>query len=587
MKNVKIIDFKKIVSSLNEAAKPLMFGTIAYKILYGLIPFFYVAVYAAFLDKIILYFQGGVMLTEILPNIVWVALLSVFQYCGSNLYSMLTFRINLLVSKNEKKKFLKKCATVKYELSEQVDFQNLMYRVSSGLPNKITAGFYSMLSCIELLIKILSIIFIIGRYSLISSVFVCLCFFPIVYSSIKAGKQDYSAYAKYQETERRLNSYEDMISKEEYLNEMKIFGYKDFIMGKWSKAYEHSSDLFMQAKKKSYTYINKISGVIKFVFWIIIGIISYLAYSKDISIGICTSLIAQILTLSNSMTWSLSSYLYGITDSKIFLEDYNKFYNSEDVSEKTVTANSIEKIEFVDITFKYPDSDKYILKNLNMTLMSDETYALVGENGAGKTTIMKLLLGFYDDYQGKILINDVDIRKISNLREIFSVMFQDFAKYEISLKENLSFDEDIVDMNCIIDQMKLLDLHIENLENGLDTEVGKLADSNVNFSLGQWQKLAMIRASVHRGKFFILDEPTASLDPSAEASVYKNFQKLISNKAALIITHRLGAAKLADKILLIKDGKIHASGSHDDLLSNSEIYREMYENQKGWYVDNE
>ena len=224
-----------------------------------------------------------------------------------------------------------------------------------------------------------------------------------------------------------------------------------------------------------------------------------------------------------------------------------------------------------------------------MKLYNGKHYAFVGVNGAGKTTITKLLTGMYDDFEGKILIDGKSIREFttSELKGLFSVVYQDFAKYYISLKENIGLgnvhgvsDEEITEA---LESIGLAEL-VEELPNGLDTPLGKIKEGSVDISGGQWQRIAIARTIANKAPVHILDEPTAALDPIAESNIYSIFSKISRGKWTIFITHRLSAARLADEIFVIADGRVCEKGSHSELMEKQGVYAEMFEAQRSWYL---
>lgn len=249
----------------------------------------------------------------------------------------------------------------------------------------------------------------------------------------------------------------------------------------------------------------------------------------------------------------------------------------------------IREILFDNVSFKYSKTNNYVLKNINMKIQSGKSYALVGENGAGKSTIVKLLLKLFDDYEGKIFINGKNIREIDirTLNSLYSVVFQDFAKYEIEIRDNITLGNNTISDEYILETLTSFKFDVSNyrFKNGLSTELGRLSLKNTDLSLRQWQKIALARAVVNNGKCYILDEPTSSLDPISETETYFNFRHITKDNTSIIITHRLGAAKIADEILVIDSGTIVERGSHEELISRDGLYKKMYFNQKTWYEE--
>ena len=246
-------------------------------------------------------------------------------------------------------------------------------------------------------------------------------------------------------------------------------------------------------------------------------------------------------------------------------------------------------IEFKNVSFKYPDTERFILKNFNLLIKSKEKIAFVGENGAGKTTIVKLLLRFHDVQEGEILINGVNIKEV-NLDEWYKrvgVLFQDFIKYQFTFKENIYFG----DLKKIGKEKFLKEAigksgtegFMHTLPNKYDQVLGKMFDGGIELSGGQWQKLALARTFFRNAPFLILDEPTSAIDAKAEYEIFEWVQKLEKNKTVIIISHRFSTVRKADRILVLDDGKIIEEGSHEQLLKKKGMYAELFELQAKSY----
>jgi ATP-binding cassette subfamily B protein len=252
-----------------------------------------------------------------------------------------------------------------------------------------------------------------------------------------------------------------------------------------------------------------------------------------------------------------------------------------------------DSLEFRNVSFQYPSGDRLILDGLSFALESGKHYAFVGKNGAGKTTITKLLTGLYNEYEGEILINGKELREYpaSTLKALFSVVYQDFAKYYVSMKDNIMVgdiakrtDEPSPCPAAEAAQLAGLEDTIAELKDGMDTPLGKILEDGQDISGGQWQRVAIARSLISRAPVKMLDEPTAALDPISESRVYSEFEKLMQGKTTVFISHRLGSTKLADEILVIDDGKIIERGAHDELMEADGQYAEMFEAQRGWYL---
>jgi ATP-binding cassette subfamily B protein len=246
-------------------------------------------------------------------------------------------------------------------------------------------------------------------------------------------------------------------------------------------------------------------------------------------------------------------------------------------------------VEFRGVSFAYPGTDRAILSDLSLRLHAKRHYAFVGVNGAGKTTITKLLTGLYDNYTGDILIDGRSLREFaqSELKAMFSIVYQDFAKYQIRLADSVGLGNvNGADEREIVEALEILSVGgaVSKLPEGIHTPIGKIKEGGVDLSGGEWQRIAIARSLISGAPVHILDEPTAALDPIAESEVYRLFSKISAGKSTVFITHRLGAARLADEIFVIADGRVAESGPHGALMEMGGIYAEMFEAQRGWYA---
>jgi ATP-binding cassette subfamily B protein len=295
------------------------------------------------------------------------------------------------------------------------------------------------------------------------------------------------------------------------------------------------------------------------------------------------------------MSWDFTGYIDTFTTINEFRKELIRFFELEEgenaLSAPVDTAPPLQSIEFENVSFKYPKTEKMVLNNISFKISPNQCYAFVGANGSGKTTIIKLLTGLYDDYSGVIRINGKDIKSYATneLHAIVCVLFQDYAKYQITIKENIllgdinNFDTNGSKVHTLIDAMNLTEL-INSLPQGTETNIGKIKEDGVELSGGQWQRLSIIRALINRAPLKILDEPTAALDPISESVLYGEFEKLTKNTTTILISHRLGATKLANEIIVIDQGRIVEKGSHEELLEHGNLYADMFNAQKEWYA---
>jgi ATP-binding cassette, subfamily B, bacterial len=246
-------------------------------------------------------------------------------------------------------------------------------------------------------------------------------------------------------------------------------------------------------------------------------------------------------------------------------------------------------IEFHGVGFRYPESEEWALRDINLTMRPGEKIALVGPNGAGKTTLIKLLTRLYDPTEGTILIDGIDIRELDplDLRQRIGVIFQDFVRYHLPASENIGFGqiEALNRMDQIIASARKSGAHaiVENLPEGYQTMLGRWFHGGHELSVGQWQKIALARAFMREAEILVLDEPTASLDAETEYEIFRHFQELTLGKMAILISHRFSTVRMADRIVVIQEGRIVEIGSHQDLLRQEGIYAHLFSMQAEGY----
>ncbi|HSK21295.1 MAG TPA: ABC transporter ATP-binding protein [Longimicrobiales bacterium] len=281
-------------------------------------------------------------------------------------------------------------------------------------------------------------------------------------------------------------------------------------------------------------------------------------------------------------------------ENNLFLADFVRFLGLQPTvvdpaQPRPFPSPLVTGIEFDDVTFRYPGTDQDVLKNVTFTIAPGEHVALVGENGSGKTTLVKLLCRLYDPATGAVRVDGVDLREISvdDLRSHFAIVFQDYAKFYLTARENIWLGNVSVpvDSDAIIEAARRTgaDEVIRALPNGYDTLLGRQFENGVDLSIGQWQKLALARAFLRQTPIIILDEPSAALDPRAEAAVFDRFDELARDRTAIFISHRLSTVRRADRILVMVDGRIAEAGAHEDLVERAGVYASLFETQARHY----
>jgi len=347
-----------------------------------------------------------------------------------------------------------------------------------------------------------------------------------------------------------------------------------------------------------------------------ISVVTMLAMLKpvahgSIDIGMFIALMNAVFEPTLRLSWGVNWHIEQLSKKREFLRDLSEFMALDENEDATVLPKenmTFRRIEFRDVSFKYPGTDKLILDKVSFVIENGKHYSFVGVNGAGKTTIIKLLTGLYTNYEGDILVDGRSLRDFSQaeIKGLSSVVYQDFARYYISMHDNIAianlskqnikkdaeedvkedFKEEIREDVKKAAELAGLSDTIDKLPEGIDTPLGKIQEKGVDISGGEWQRVAIARGILSPAPLKILDEPTASLDPISESMVYRKFEQISRGKTTIFISHRLGSTKLADVIYVLSDGKIVESGSHDELMVKDGIYAEMFRAQAEWYSSN-
>ena len=294
---------------------------------------------------------------------------------------------------------------------------------------------------------------------------------------------------------------------------------------------------------------------------------------------------------------TLSYYLSSIGGDFLAIRAYKEFMSFEEEAEGLSDGTGSEKsnanagvtVEFDHVSFTYPGTEKAVLKDICFRIEPGEVVALAGENGSGKSTLIKLMCGLYRPTEGVVLANgkDVSALTIRERQKLFRAVFQDFQCYSMTLRENVGLGDitgmgDEERIHEALTQAGAGELP-ESLPKDFDTVLNHLEEGGVSLSGGQWQRLAIARANMSRAGLLLLDEPTASMDPVAESHLYHRFTELFRRKGAVLVSHRLASARLADRILVLEAGRLIQSGTHESLMSQGGAYRRMFTQQASWY----
>ncbi len=490
-----------------------------------------------------------------------------------------------------------------FELAKKamdLTYQNIENPHTLDLKEKANAAInmgaiHNLLSCLKDIIT--SVATMIGTALVIISFSPYLVGFSILISFLIIlvnGKQ--SAYTSKFDLEivnvnRRFSYYFSLMASPHYQKEIRVFDLGEMLQSKTQEYLDQMMDGF----EDKYGFEANM-GAIKIFLESILRLVSYTyvamrtlsaAYGPQISFGSFSAIIGaneNFMTSFQTMFSELADFIMSLAN----LEPLYDFYILDsDFEENLEKASDFQSLEFKNVTFAYPGSERKIIDNLSFTINKGEKISIVGVNNAGKTTIVKILLRFFDIDSGEILYNGVNIKNISkkSLYEKITGVFQDFAIMPFTIKENIIGDKEFR-KNKTDEIIKQLDLceKIKELPRGINTYLNKdIYENATDLSLGQKQKLAIGRALYQNADFLILDEPTASLDPLAESKIYEHFNEMTEGKTAIFISHRMSSSRFTDKILLLDEGKAAAFDSHENLMKSDNLYSKLYKAQAQYF----
>lgn len=564
------------------------------KLLDGLVPTLQILATAKFLDIAILIFKQEKHIKDIVMPLLFVILLLAYDWISTQLSKFAEVQIKNRLRGEFRVNIVEKIATLRYKYIESQDSWDLISRVIKEPEVQCTKAYISSLDMIAMILKITGILVVLFIQVWWSAVLIVLISVPLFFIALKSGKETYEANREVEKNKRKVKYLEEVLNGREAVEERTLFGYSDKINNQWHKEFETARKHELKVSLK--WYINmKTGGVIIAILSVLIVLILIGPVTSGIlSIGMFMSIVNSVFELIQYLAWSLPEYGDNLAKNKEYLVDLTNFLKLEGdegyLLRPAKEVSKLKSLEFRNVSFKYPGTEKYILKDMSFVIEEGRHYAFVGANGAGKTTITKLITGLYEDFEGEILINGKSIKtyRQDQLKAMCSVVYQDFARYCISFRDNIllgdinSFDN-LDNMNKAIETVELQDV-VGGLPLGISSNLGKIKNDGVDLSGGQWQRIAMARGIVSPASIRILDEPTAALDPISESNVYEKFEEISRGQTTIFISHRLGSTKIADEIFVIGDGAIVESGSYEELMKKNGVYTKMYESQRSWYI---
>lgn len=588
-------NFRYYFSQIWNSDKRLFLCFIAYTVLTSILPFI-----GIFAPKLIIQEYLGLRRAEVFVYIIGTLLIiSAFGYYISSYLNAITLNKLLKIKQNLCTRIQEKCMKMDFKHTEDRDVLNAYSKADYAVGS-------TGRGIIAIYIKVFDLvgrIFAFGGYIAIVltlNPFVLLYLIAnviIIYLiTLKVKKYQFSKLSEITDVNRKKEYIYQTMSDFAYGKDIRIYKVKNWLIEKYHNMLNKSISINKSIENKKFCL--SLIDIILILFRegiVYVYLIYRVVYIKDMPID---NFIMYFTTISGFALWmqKIMDDIAYIKEQNMYVSNYINFMNidkdDEKVTYQPVPTQEPYNIEFKNVSFKYPNSDRYIYKDLSLKINSGQRLAIVGVNGAGKTTFVKLLCRLYEPNEGEILLNGINIKKFNKEEyyKLFSPVFQEIKMFAFSVADNVALETgDRVDREKVVESIDRADMKekIDTLKYGIDTKLYKIFDKDgVELSGGENQKLALARALYKDGKIIILDEPTAALDAISEYKTYLRFNDFVGNKTAIYVSHRLASTRFCDVIAFFENGKIAEYGTHDELLKKDGRYKNMFDVQACYYREN-
>lgn len=519
-------------------------------------------------------------------------LLVVISYATESVKTVICAVAGLKLSHNIENIVADKFQNIKQERIDNPEFLDLHSNTLNRCGSEPLNLMESLFSTVANVISLMGYVVIIAKYNLIALLVIIIFTLPIIVFKRKYQGLTFRFYNERTMQLRRIMYYLELLTEPEYANEVRGYRLHDYISNERKSLFRD----FIKGNTKiagKEIAVSLSTSLLSMIGSILVGIwLVQKTIAGTITVSEFYLLITAIMTLATDLM-ALSDQIASNSKSMMFINYIFNYMEEPNVIESKalkIEEKTIHDICFENVSFKYTGSENYVLKNINVHFNTSETVCLVGENGSGKSTFVKLLLRIYDPTEGRVLLDGIDLKEydINDLRKFYGVLFQDYVKFSDSVHNCIGFGniEELQNSEGIAEAARLTgaDVFIADYKDGYETNLSKMFFNDaIEPSGGQWQKLAISRAVYSDAQVLVLDEPTAALDPKSEVKMFDTFKKISELKSTLIISHRMYITKLADKIILLENGELVEEGSFEDLIKLKKEFYSMYKIQSDSY----
>jgi ATP-binding cassette subfamily B protein len=477
-----------------------------------------------------------------------------------------------------------KITRLEYGYFEHPNYQNVFYRALNEASFRPSRIYYGALGVVQ---NLITLVVMAGVLLMVHwSVFIVLLLItlPVAFIRLRHARDLFLFKKENTRIEREVNYYNRLITAPDFAKEIRAFDLGDLFRGRFHtlKKQWRKSQFAMLLTKTRREGIVQVLAAVSFI--AVYGLIAWKAFEGDISIG---EVVLYFLALQRGYAY-LQEFLgrmAGLYEDSLFLDNLFEFLNLKDTLVPQISTGAApfpkplrKGIEFKNVGFHYPSNQRWVLRNVSFTINAGETVALVGVNGSGKSTIVKLINSLYQPVEGEVLVDGVSLSNIRSEERVanISVVFQDFILYNVTARENIWFGNSGAppDESLIRKAAEQSGIHtiIEGFKEGYDTTLGTLFEGSEQMSPGQWQRLALARSFYNDAQIILLDEPTSSLDAFSEAKLLQYIRSVTRGRTSIIVSHRLSTIQMADKIIVLEGDKVVETGTYEGLLANEDSH---------------
>ncbi|WFB56275.1 ABC transporter ATP-binding protein [Paenibacillus sp. BR1-192] len=525
------------------------------------------------------------LLLQMAVILIGLVLASLQKYTERKMNAYVSYWFNLQVSEK-----LSKLPFVFFESPESYD------KLQRALRNLNICGInmvFYMFSIIQNLITLTGLLVLLFSFHYILPVVMLLLIVPLLIIQKKEGASRFVVIHQQTASSRMAAYMNQLLQTKEAAKEIRLFHVKDYLLNKWRGIYFKNTYEMLGVERKNMKNRLIVEGAVTICSFSILAVFVWLGSRLKLTIGSYVALYQAVQDTRYSIQ-NISQNIGQIYHDGLFIHELFEFLDTpvpQPEKALPMTTPLREGIEVDRVTFCYPNQDKPVLDDLTIRIKPGEKVAIVGENGAGKSTLVKIMLGLYEPTHGVVRYGGIPIQDYDTVsfRSKVTAVFQDFYRYEWTLEANIALREHDPDdrqahrrLNHAMEKAAMTPL-VDSLPDGVATQLGTRFSGGRELSQGQWQKVAIARAFYREFEVIYLDEPTAAVDPLTESAIFESLMSMTEGKTAIFISHRLGSCRHADRILVLKEGRIVEEGKHEELIGQGAHYAEMFNKQAQWY----